>query len=63
MYSLIHFRSFIFLEIEASKVRVLQYKVERNIRELLRLIRIHLGVGNRVGPVHTLFSMSCSHRW
>lgn len=61
--------SFIFLEVEPSKVRVLQYKVERNIRELLRLIKIHLGVGNRVGLVHEypeyrLLTMSIAHyRW
>jgi hypothetical protein len=56
--------SFIFLEVEPSKVRVLQYRVERNIRELLRLIKIHLGVGNRltiagiIGTVSSIFSKS-----
>ncbi|KAF9454341.1 linoleate diol synthase [Macrolepiota fuliginosa MF-IS2] len=56
--------SFIFVDIEASKVRVLQYKVEENIQELLRLIKMYLGVGNRltvagiVGTVSSLFSRS-----
>ncbi|KXN87397.1 Psi-producing oxygenase A [Leucoagaricus sp. SymC.cos] len=53
--------SFIFLDVETSKIRELQYKVEADIRKLLGLIKTYLGVGNRltvtgiVGTVSSLF--------
>ncbi|EKM81762.1 hypothetical protein AGABI1DRAFT_90139 [Agaricus bisporus var. burnettii JB137-S8] len=56
--------SFIFIDIEPSKVRVLQYKVEKQIKDLLDLIEIHLGVGNRftingiIGTVSSFFHKS-----
>ena len=40
--------SFIFLDIEPSKIRETQYRVEKAIQDLLYYIKIHLGVGNRV---------------
>ena len=40
--------SFIFLDIETSKIRETQYRVEKAIQILLYHIKFHLGVGNRV---------------
>ncbi|KAL9713581.1 hypothetical protein Ac2012v2_003192 [Leucoagaricus gongylophorus] len=40
--------SFIFLDIEASKIRATQYKVEKAIQDLLYLIKTRLGVSNRL---------------
>jgi hypothetical protein len=39
---------FIFIDLEPSKVRVMQYKVEGYIKDLLRVIESHLGVGDTV---------------
>ncbi|KDR80737.1 hypothetical protein GALMADRAFT_1103751 [Galerina marginata CBS 339.88] len=58
--------SFIFLNVEASKLMVLQEKVKTNVHKLLRLIKEGLGeeVGSRlsiagiVGTVSTMFSKS-----
>lgn len=53
--------SFIFLDIEPSKIRVTQYRVEKNIQTLLGHIKTYLGVSNRlsiaglVGTVSSLF--------
>lgn len=56
--------NFVFLDVDPAKVRVVQYRVEPKIRDLLRLINIHLGYGNRltvagiIGTVSSLFSRS-----
>jgi cytochrome P450 len=50
--------SFIFLDIEASKVMVLENKVKTHVKGLLELIRNHLTVGNRMSFAGILDTMS-----
>lgn len=40
--------SFIFLETEKSKIRVLQPKVQAHVDALLHHIKVHLGIASRV---------------
>lgn len=53
---------FIFLDVEASKVKVLEPKVKAEIRKLLKLIKSNLGGGSIVRRVGARIVTYC-YRW